>query len=450
MQYGFDDTIAACATPPGEGGVAIVRVSGPGAEDAMRRFFSNCPGSIESHRLYFGHIVNAGEREEALCVLMRAPRSYTREDVCEFQIHGGEATVARLLRALYAAGIRPAGPGEFTRRAFMNGRVDLSRAEAVMDVLRARGEAALRAGLRELDGGVARSVNAARSEIAGMLAETGAALDFPDEIEQTEIEDGLRDRVRALRARLERECAVRAGDMLRRGLSAVLCGRPNVGKSSLMNALLGSERAIVTRTAGTTRDVLTEEMELGGYRVRLSDTAGQRDTADEIERMGVERARAALKSADMVLMVLDASCPLTDEDEALLGEADGRYILVLNKSDLPGGADCDELRARFAGRECAVSARSGEGVEELRALMGARVAAEARPDAVFLRERHIDCVRRACGLLEAAAQSLDSGASIELAALDLEGALNALGEITGETADTDVINRIFTDFCVGK
>lgn len=450
MGYSFGDTIAACATAPGEGGIAIVRMSGPDSERVMRGFFAPLPVDIESHRLYYGHIVNAGEREEAMCVLMRAPRSYTREDVCEFHIHGGEAAVARLLRAVYGGGARPAEPGEFTLRAFMNGRIDLSRAEAVMDVLRARGDTALRAGLREMEGGVAREVQSAMDELTGMLALCGAALDFPDEVDGQGMEAQLLERARALSARLSAACGRRAGDMLRGGLSAVLAGRPNVGKSSLMNALLGAERAIVTRTAGTTRDVLTEEMELDGYRVRLSDTAGQRETGDEIERMGVERARAALDSADMVLMVLDASELLMPEDEALLALADGRFILVLNKCDLEPAWDAAALEARFEGRCVRISARSGQGVDGLRAIMASRARSGAEPGAVFLRQRHIACVSRACDLLSEAALSLEAGAPVELAALDLQGAHDALGEITGQTARTDVINRIFTDFCVGK
>lgn len=450
VKYIEGDTIAACATAPGEGGVAIVRVSGPDAEGMMRRFFKKLPERIESHRMYYGHIVGAGAREEALCVLMRAPRSYTREDVCEFNIHGGGETVARLLRALYNAGVRPAEPGEFTRRAFMNGRIDLSRAEAVMSVLRAKGDAALRAGLREMDGGIAREVGRACGELTGMLAEIGAALDFPEEIDETEIEAGLIPKIRALSKKLNEECGRRAGDMLSRGLSAVLAGRPNVGKSSLMNALLGCERAIVTRAAGTTRDVLTEELELSGYRVRLSDTAGQRDADNEAERMGVERARAALKACDIALMVLDRSEPLTGEDLELLDERDERQILILNKADLPRAWDASDLTRRFDGRTICVSARSGEGIADLRRLMSEKAAAYAEPGAIFLHERHISCVRRACVLMDAAAATLEAGASCELAALDLSGALSALGEITGQTADVDVINRIFTDFCVGK
>ncbi len=450
MRFALNDTIAALATAPGEGGVAIVRVSGPDAESAMRRFFSARPKTIESHRMYYGHIINAGEREEALCVLMRAPRSYTRQDVCEFQIHGGDATASRLLRALYDFGIRPAEPGEFTRRAFLNGRIDLSRAEAVMDVLRARGEAALRAGLRELDGGVARYVAQLQDELTGLLARIEAALDFPEEIEQTEIEADIMNDARDLERRLRHACAPRQADMLRRGLSVVLAGRPNVGKSSLMNALLGSERAIVTRTAGTTRDVLTEELELSGYRVRLSDTAGQRDASDEIERMGVERARAAAGAADMVLLVLDTAEALSDEDRALLDMADDRFILVLNKRDLPAAWDAAALSVRFSGRVCEVSARDLAGVDELKRLMSARAASCADPDALFLRERHIACAQRAADQIALAVQSLAQGASIELAALDLRGAREALGEITGQTAGADVIDRIFSDFCVGK
>ena len=448
---GIDDTIAALATAPGEGGIAIIRVSGPGAEGAMRSFFSApASGRIKSHYMYYGRIINAGEPEEALCVLMRAPRSYTRQDVCEFQIHGGSAPAARLLSALYKSGIRPAKPGEFTRRAFLNGRVDLSRAEAVMRVMAASSEAALKRGLRELNGGISTYINGLKEKLTGIIAKVEAALDFPDEIEVTDIEREVRSDIESIIRELREKISGDTGSIISDGVNVTLYGKPNVGKSSLLNALTGSERAIVTDIAGTTRDVISEYCEIGGYRVRLSDTAGQRATSDEIEKIGVERARRETKNADIALLVLDTSTPLDDDDKRLLTEAKEGDIVLLNKSDRPAVFDEGDVRAYCGARLLSVSAQTGKGVPELKQAIAERLNSVVRPDAVFVHQRHIACALSAADQLEGALAALAEGQTVEFAALDLRGALNSLCEITGETAGEDVIDRIFNDFCVGK
>ena len=439
--------IAAIATARGEGGVAIVRVSGDGAESILLGAFRPAArvGTLESHRMYFGWLIgeNGEKLDEVMAVLMRAPRSYTREDVAEIQCHGGGAAAKKALERVLALGASPAGPGEFTKRAFMNGRIDLSQAEAVMRVVSAGGEAALRTSVRELEGGVSRFVGGCRKRLNDLLALIEASNDFPDEIDEPAAARKVASEALEIAGRLRAGSDEKAARIVREGLSVVLAGRPNVGKSSLLNALTGSDRAIVTDRPGTTRDVLTETITIDGARIDLSDTAGQRDTEDSVEKIGVERARAAQKSADVVLVVLDGSQPLTGEDRALLSEADGRFIIVRNKSDLTGGGDADDA-------DICVSARTGEGIDELRRMIRERAGVAELGETVMTGPRAIACAKRAAGALERAAASIESGAPLDMASIDLWEARNALGEITGEDAGEAVIDAVFEQFCVGK
>ena len=438
--------IAAIATARGEGGVAIVRVSGDGVESILLGAFRPAArvGTLESHRMYFGWLIdeNGEKLDEVMAVLMRAPRSYTREDVAEIQCHGGDAAAKKALERVLALGASPAGPGEFTKRAFMNGRIDLSQAEAVMRVVSAGGEAALRASVRELEGGVSRFVGGCRKRLNDLLALIEASNDFPDEIDEPAAARKVASEALEIAGRLRAGSDEKAARIVREGLSVVLAGRPNVGKSSLLNALTGSDRAIVTDRPGTTRDVLTETITIDGARIDLSDTAGQRDTEDSVEKIGVERARAAQRSADVVLVVLDGSQPLTGEDRALLSEADGRFIIVRNKSDLTGG-DAD-------GADICVSARTGEGIDELRRMIRERAGVAELGETVMTGPRAIACAKRAAGALERAAAAIESGAPRDMAAIDRGEARNALGEITGEDAGEAVIDAVFEQFCVGK
>ena len=358
-----NDTIAAIATPPGTGGVAIVRISGPEAEKTLRSAFRRGDKKTEwkSHEFVYGHIVRGGETvDEGMAVLMRAPRSYTREDVAELHCHGGETVTRMTLEAALAAGARPAQPGEFTRRAFENGRVDLAQAEAVMRLIGAQGEAAARQARRQMDGAVSRGVEKARQKLLDMLAEIAACTDFPDEIEEAPTAAKLLDEARTLSGALRAACDPRSARVLETGFNVVIAGRPNVGKSSLLNALLGEERAIVTSEAGTTRDAVRGAMELAGVRVNLTDTAGLREADSEAEKIGVKRAKEAVANADLALVVLDASQPLTEEDRETLAETESvnRWIL-LNKTDLPAAA-------RLPAADMTISAQTGEGVEMLR------------------------------------------------------------------------------------
>ena len=336
-----NDTIAAIATPPGEGGIAIVRISGARAGEFLRAAFRPARrGEMKHGQMRYGTLTDpAGAPiDEVMAVFFRAPRSYTREDVAEIHLHGGNMCARAAMERLLSLGARAAEPGEFTYRAFMNGRVDLSEAEAVMGLIGARSQAARRASIRQLRGGVSAPIGRMREELTGLLAKIEAATDFPDEIDEDVTAKDVREGASRIRNELSRAADGRRARIVRDGASVVLCGRPNVGKSSLMNALLSADRAIVTDIPGTTRDVLTESFEIGGVRYQLSDTAGIRETADAIEKIGVTRARDALRDADCVLLVLDSSAPLTPSDQSMLAARDERYLTVLNKSDLAPAA----------------------------------------------------------------------------------------------------------------
>ena len=336
-----NDTIAAIATPPGEGGIAIVRISGARAGEFLRAAFRPAhKGEMKHGQMRYGTLTDpAGAPiDEVMAVFFRAPRSYTREDVAEIHLHGGTMCARAAMERLLSLGARAAEPGEFTYRAFMNGRVDLSEAEAIMGLIGARSQAARRASIRQLRGGVSAPIGRMREELTGLLAKIEAATDFPDEIDEDVTAKDVREGASRIRNELSRAADGRRARIVRDGASVVLCGRPNVGKSSLMNALLSADRAIVTDIPGTTRDVLTESFEIGGVRYQLSDTAGIRETADAIEKIGVTRARDALRDADCVLLVLDSSAPLTPSDQSMLAARDERYLTVLNKSDLAPAA----------------------------------------------------------------------------------------------------------------
>ncbi len=336
-----NDTIAAIATPPGEGGIAIVRISGACAGEFLRAAFRPAhKGEMKHGQMRYGTLTDptGAPIDEVMAVFFRAPRSYTREDVAEIHLHGGTMCARAAMERLLSLGARAAEPGEFTYRAFMNGRVDLSEAEAVMGLIGARSQAARRASIRQLRGGVSAPIGRMREELTGLLAKIEAATDFPDEIDEDVTAKDVREGASRIRNELSRAADGRRARIVRDGASVVLCGRPNVGKSSLMNALLSADRAIVTDIPGTTRDVLTESFEIGGVRYQLSDTAGIRETADAIEIIGVTRARDALRDADCVLLVLDSSAPLTPSDQSMLAARDERYLTVLNKSDLAPAA----------------------------------------------------------------------------------------------------------------
>ena len=439
-----NDTIAALATAQGEGGIAIVRISGPEAEALLNALFVPAR-AWESHRMYYGHIVDGEETlDECMAVLMRAPKSYTREDVAEIHLHGGSWAARSVLSALFRRGARAAEPGEFTRRAFLNGRIDLSRAEAVMALISAEGGRAARAAVRQLEGGVSGFVKSAQEELIALLSGAAAAIDYPEEISMEEAAGDLEAGARRLADRLEAACDERGARIAEEGLEAVLCGRPNVGKSSLLNALARQERAIVTDIPGTTRDIIRADVMIDGLRVHFSDTAGLREGADTIEQIGVERARHAIAGADVVLTVLNASEPLTEEDKALLLDTrDAPRIIVLNQCDLRMALDPGDFE-----NPVVVSARTGTGLKELEQRVAAFGAGAG--ESALTQQRHMRLAREAAASLRSAADACARGEAVDLAAIDLQSALSALGKITGEQVDEKMIDDIFSRFCVGK
>ena len=446
------DTICAQATAPGEAGIAIVRLSGADCETILLRVFRPKDGRpLEHRRLTFGHVIDGDAVvDEAMAVLMRAPHSYTREDVAEIQCHGSDALVRRILLLLLRAGARMAAPGEFTQRAFVNGRIDLAQAEGVMRMIRAGSDRAMRAAIRQLEGGVSSFVRAAREEITALSSELAAAIDFPDEVEETQTAQDIAARCGAIRARLLRACDPSAGRIEEEGLRVALGGRPNAGKSSLLNALIGGERAIVTDIPGTTRDTLTEAVQMHGLRVLLTDTAGLRETGDAVERIGVARAQKALDEADVRVLVLDSSREAGEEDWAALGGLSPQ-IVALSKGDLPACVTAQDALARFPGAKVIpVCAVTGEGLDALCAAIVSFAPADAEETSTLSQARHVQAAQRACASLADAQAAIAQGMPLDVCAVDLAEALDALGEITGETMSEQVIDQVFARFCVGK
>ena len=442
----MSDTIAAIATGGTISAIGIVRVSGPGAlaaADAVFRPADGRPMSAHADRLLvYGRLLDARGRvlDLCLCTVSRAPHSYTGEDTAELQCHGSPVVLRAALEALFAAGARQAGPGEFTKRAFLNGRLDLTEAEAAVNT----------AG--QLGGALSRRAEAVYSDVVDIISHFDAVLDYPDEdIEPFEL-PAYAERLDAGAAELRRLLAsFERGRVLREGLPAAIIGRPNAGKSSLLNALLGYERAIVTAQPGTTRDTIEEKALLGGVLLRLTDTAGLRAASDEAEREGVRRAFAAAEGAELVLAVFDGSQPLSEADGETLAAARGakRAVCVLNKADLPQALDAGEFSG--FGAVVRLSARTGEGLGELAEVIAALFPApEAPAGEILTNARQAEAVQRALAALDAACETLAAGFTPDAVLTEAEEALDALAELTGRSVRDDVTERIFSRFCVGK
>lgn len=433
-----EDTIYAPSTAIG-GAIAVLRVSGPRAKETARIFdrgFASEPGMMR-----FVRVQDDKEPiDDAMAVYFSAPASYTGEDMVEIDCHGGHQTVQRILGLLSGLGFRPAEGGEFTRRAFLNGKMDLAQAEAVMDIITADAEQSRKAALNQLHGSVSRAIHDVEDILLDALSGIDAAIDYPEEAEEDCIAR-LPEQLGAGRSKAERLLADgRRGRVLRDGLRVVILGRPNTGKSSLMNALAGFERAIVTDIAGTTRDVLDERLSFDGVPVRLIDTAGIREATDRAEQIGVDRALDEMRRADVQLVLLDGSSPLTAEDETLIETTENGIprILVVNKCDLPRQTD-------YAGA-ISISAKTGQGLEELKREV-LRLAAPQDADCnAITNERHLHALEQACAALCSAEQAEE----LDCKATDIRAALQALGSITGTDVDATVIDRIFERFCVGK
>lgn len=502
-----NDTIAAIATPPGIGGIGVIRVSGPGAFATVLPLLRQAGGRTDlpqSHLLTYGHIIDPATGEifdEVLVAFMRAPRTYTREDVAEIQGHGGPLILQRVLHLILAQGVRLARPGEFTMRAFLNGRLDLAQAEAVMDLIHAQTEAGLRLAMQQFRGRVSAQVQEARHNIQGAMARIEASIDFPEEDVPTPLPEELYPLVVAAQRQVDALLAgSEQGQLYRQGLRTAIIGRPNVGKSSLLNALLRSERAIVTPIAGTTRDTVEEVANLGGIPLHLIDTAGITPTDDPIEQIGVRRSRAAAESADMVLLVFDGAEKLTEQDYLVSRElqamgfgidepastleaqhvgarggverwmgpcgcpgggegAAGAFarrpvVMVVNKVDCLQVLDVNQVHDLWPGAPLVrTSTLTGIGLPELeKTITDLALAGKALHwDSVLVTSaRHQDALRRAALQLQASLATLEQDLPLDFLSIDLRAAYDALGEVTGEAVNEDLLDRIFSEFCIGK
>ncbi len=447
-----NDLIAAIATPYGKGGIAIIRLSGQRAEEVLSKvFIPQNKKPLKSHMLTYGRLNDNGQLlDECMAVVMRGPKSYTREDVCELHVHGGIAAAQTALELCLENGARLAQCGEFTRRAFENGRIDLSQAEAVMAMISAQGKLSQRAAMRELQGGASRFIRSAQETLFALMASLEAAVDYPEEVDEQEATQGLCQGLRALAQTLLSAIDEKAARMINQGLSVALCGTPNVGKSSLLNALLGEDKAIVTDIPGTTRDVLTGVLELNGIPVHLSDTAGLHESQDTVEKLGIERARKIMDDSDCVLLVLDGSRPLTAEETALLqGDYSQALFVFINKNDLTQCLDAKTIRPLNS--NALVFVGSTLVPSTLAPLKEAIAALAGDTDALMLtNQRHLALAKKAADSLLAAADELENGLALDLSAVDLREALNALGEITGDQIEERVLDHVFSTFCVGK
>jgi tRNA modification GTPase len=450
------DTIAAIATPLGQGGIAMIRLSGPQALAIADASFhpagpSPRPSAAPTHTIHFGRILRRGRVvDEALLSVMHAPRTFTREDVVEITCHGGLLPAKLVLDTVLENGARLAAPGEFTRRAFLNGRIDLAQAEAVADLIHARTELAAAAAQEQLAGHLSRRIHFLRDDLMKVLAHIEAHLDFPDEDIAPDTRATLTERLQAaLKFMDELLRTANEGRLLRRGIRAAIIGRPNAGKSSLLNQLLGQERAIVSPLPGTTRDTIEETANVRGVPVVFIDTAGLREAGDDIEAEGVRRSRQALASAELILHVLDGSEPAGEMDQQLLIEFAGRKrLLVRNKADLPRRFHLPDGLAAID-----VCCLTGVGVENLKDAIQGMVWAGGIPAEmlqVMINSRHEEALQRGREATERAMAGLRGGLGLELVALDLRQAAQAVGEIVGKTTTEDLLDSIFSQFCLGK
>ena len=456
-----ETTIAAIATAPGEGGIGIIRLSGVSASEIADKIFHT--GTIKTFKeavprmMYFGHVTDGGKRiDEGLAVYMKAPHSYTGEDVVEIQIHGSAEALRETLSLALRSGAVPAMRGEFTKRAFLNGRLDLAQAEAVMDIISAKGEAALTQAESHLSGALSGFVHEVMEELKDLITKLEVTIDYPEEdledLTMEETGDALEKIDKSLSALLKRS---EEGRVIREGLRTAIIGRPNAGKSSLLNALLQEERAIVTDVPGTTRDTIEEAVHISGVSLLLMDTAGLRETDNKVEQIGIERARASMEKADLILAVIDGSSPLDEEDKTILHSLDGKKaIVILNKYDLTPEVKAEDIW-EIAGQipVVSLSARYGSGMDELRDELR-KITEKQDADAgrvLFLTNlRHVELVRKALDNVLRARASVREGLQADFIVIDLTEAWKTMGEITGDTMDDELIHSIFSRFCVGK
>ena len=452
----MDDCIAAISSATGEAGIGIVRMTGEGCADVLDSVFkrANENADLINRKMTYGHIVDDNEIvDEVLVCYMKAPHTYTREDVVEIYTHGGVVAVRKVLEVLLNNGARLAEAGEFTKRAFLNGRIDLSQAEAIIDMIKAKTDKAYSVSMKQLEGSVNRNIKQLRDQLLDMLSHVEYSINFTedmqDELDNTPVLNEGKEVLDKLKKLSE---SANRGRIIRDGINTTIIGKPNVGKSSLLNALLKENRAIVTDIPGTTRDVIEEYIDLDGISLKINDTAGIRDTEDIVEKIGVEKSVSFISDSDLIIAIFDSSREFDDEDRKILDLIrDKKSIVLLNKIDLDGEFDVDE---NLEGIEVIhTSIKNNEGIEDLENKiieMFNDGYIEANNDNIITNIRHRDIINKAIKSLESSLHDMEAGVPIDCFEVDLRNAWEILGEITGETVDDDVLNKIFSDFCIGK
>ncbi|CAG7654160.1 tRNA uridine-5-carboxymethylaminomethyl(34) synthesis GTPase MnmE [Paenibacillus allorhizosphaerae] len=458
----IEDTIAAIATPSGEGGIAVIRVSGAEAVPICEKLFhagSKKLTKVPTHTVHYGHIVDPStgvQVEEALVTVMRAPRSFTKEDVVEISCHGGFVSVRNVLDLLLENGARLAEPGEFTKRAFLNGRIDLSQAEAVIDLIRSKSDRAFRIALKQSEGSLSKKIKELRHQLVELMAHIEVNIDYPEHDVEEMTNTFIKDKCAAALLEIDRLLTTaQQGKILRDGLVTAIVGRPNVGKSSLLNTFAQEERAIVTDIAGTTRDVVEEYVNVNGIPLKLLDTAGIRETSDIVEQIGVEKSRQALADADLILLVFNGAEPLQPDELRMIEELKDRQIIaIINKLDLPQQIEEEQLNAAF-GEECVVrmSLLRQQGIDDLeKAIAGIFFSGQVESsDLTYVsNSRHIQLLKQAKHSLDEAYTATEQYVPIDMVQIDIRRAWEHLGEIIGDSVGDSLIDQIFSQFCLGK
>lgn len=456
-----DRTIAAISTPIGEGAIAIVRLSGDEAIEIADRIFKGKKSlkDVDSHTIHYGHLVDPKTNEiveEVMVSVMKAPRTFTREDVVEINCHGGIVSVNRVLELVLTNGARLAEPGEFTKRAFLNGRIDLSQAEAIIDLIRSKTEKAMTVALQQMEGRLSKLIRSLRQTLIETIAHVEVNIDYPEYDAEEMTQRLLLNKITEVRQEIEKLIATsKQGKILREGVKTAIIGRPNVGKSSLLNTLIQENKAIVTNIPGTTRDILEEYVNIRGVPLHLIDTAGIRETDDVVERIGVERSRQMLEEADLVLLVLNYAEPLSKEDEELIQAAKKHeMIVILNKIDLPQKIDMEKVK-QLAGEAplVLVSLMKEEGIEQLEETIAKLYFASGieTADLTYVtNSRHIALLNEAKDAIDEAIAALEDDLPIDIAQIDIRRAWEKLGEIIGDTVSESLIDQLFSQFCLGK
>ena len=450
----MSNTIAAIATAPVKSAIGIIRISGEDTRKIVSQVFIPKYGKMHPRRMTFGAYYDAQQIkvDEGLCVLMPAPGSYTGEDTAELYCHGSLGVLQCVLDAVYRAGARPAEPGEFTKRAFLSGKMDLTQVEAVVDLIDSESREAARTAAAQLSGVLGGTIAAIRSQLVALTAHLCAVIDYPeDDLPPLLLEDAEASTNACIQEISRLLGSYERGALVKNGIPCAIVGKPNVGKSALLNALVGYERSIVTEIAGTTRDMVEEMVTIAGLAFRLQDTAGLRETSDQVEQIGISRAYTYAERAKLVLAVFDGSIPLTDEDRLTFQYADAKQVIcVINKSDCPSRIAEKDLQEQFQ-TVVRVSAKTGEGIGDLVERMGQLFGQDVEYErAVLTNPRHVDALRRSQAALEQVRHGLQIGITADVLTVELESAINALGELTGQTASEAVMDGIFSRFCVGK